>query len=289
VTIVPSTHFSFVTLKAFGDYVIAYSCIRGCAKFSTHVVGSHLRELAAAIDPEWRPIFLEHHEPSVPAAFDVKKRGLIAAATSIFGLRKAISQLPEDNILVFDRWTWRERLLAGRRSATYLPPADNIYLAYEQFITTHNLAPFPALRPQPEARPLPGSKVRIFASSRVDKKKMPIQLCEQLINACADRGQEAELVVLENEYPALEATRLPKIILPKSFTGMVDCIAESKRVISTDSLPAHIAEILGFRPVVVSPTDNSYWLPQSCFHTGAWSLFEDGASGVLDAINRAAG
>jgi hypothetical protein len=60
-------------------------------------------------------------------------------------------------------------------------------------------------------------------------------------------------------------------------------------VISADSLPAHIAEIKGFKPVVVSPIDNSYWLPQTSFHSGAWSLFEDGVSGILNAIDRTAG
>lgn len=286
---VPTPKFSFVTLKAFGDYAIAYSSLRGCIDATSHVVGPHLSELAVAIDLEWHPRFLDHFEPSVPAAYDVKKRGLGAATHSILGLRKAISQLPKDNILVFDSWSWREKLLAGQRPATCLPPASNIYSAYRQFLSSHNLAPADVSSFQPRD-PMPiGDKVRIFASSRVEKKKMPLALCEQLIGVLADRGDEAELVVLEGEYPELEATPLPKLILPKSFKGMVDCVAESKLVISTDSLPAHIAEVQGLRPVVVSPIDNSYWLPQTSFDTGAWSLFEQGVSGILDAINRTVG
>lgn len=280
---------SFVTLKAFGDYVIAYSSLRGCIEASSHVVGSHLRELAAAIDPEWHPVFLNHHEPSVPAAFDVKKRGLTSAAHSMFELRKAISQLPQDNALVFDTWTWREKFLTARRPATCLPPAPNIYLAYDAFLEAQALPCIATSSPRPIVQTPKGSKVRIFPSSRVEKKKIPLALCGQLIGAFAQRGEEAELVVLENEYPALEATCLPKVILPKSFKGMVDCVAGSKLVISADSLPAHIAEIKGFRPVVVSPIDNSYWLPQTSFHNGAWSLFEQGVSGIMDAIDRAAG
>jgi hypothetical protein len=286
---VPTPKFSFVTLKAFGDYVIAYSCLRGCIDATSHVVGPHLSELAAAIDLEWHPVFLDHFEPVVPAAYDLKKRGLGAAAHSILGLRKAISQLPKDNILVFDSWSWREKLLAGQRPATWLPPAPNIYSAYSQFLSSHNLVSADVSSFQLRA-PMPiEGKVRIFASSRVEKKKMPLALCEQLISVLAERGDEAELVVLESEYPELEATPLPKLILPKSFKGMVGCVAESKLVISTDSLPAHIAEVLGLRPVVVSPIDNSYWLPQTTFDTGAWSLFEHGVSGILDAINRTVG
>ncbi len=281
--------FSFVTLKAFGDYVIAYSSLRGCIAASSHVVGSHLRELAVAIDPGWQPVFINHHEQSVPAAFDVKKRGFTKAACSMLQLHKAISQLPQDNVLVFDRWTWREKMLAAGRLATCLPPAPNIYSAYDAFLRSHELPCIASSSLRPIAQRPKGNKVRIFASSRLEKKKIPLALCEELICALAQRGEEAELVVLENEYPALEAMRLPKLILPKSFKGMVDCVAESKLVISADSLPAHIAEIKGFKPVVVSPIDNSYWLPQTSFHSGAWSLFEDGVSGILNAIDRTAG
>ena len=288
-TKVPMRTFSFVTLKAFGDYVITYCSLRGCIDASSHVVGSHLRELAVAIDPDWHPVFLEHHESSVPAAFDVKKRGLPAAGYSMFELRKAILQLPEDNILVFDRSTWREKLLTARRPATCLPPAPNIYSAYDAFLKSQQLSRAASSPNLPIARTPKGNKVRIFASSRLEKKKIPLALCEQLIRALAQRGEDAELVALENEYPALEATLLPKLILPKSFKGMVDCVAESKLVISADSLPAHIAEIYGLRPVVVSSIDNSYWLPRSSFDSGAWSLFDQGASGILDAIDKTGG
>lgn len=286
---VPTPKFSFVTLKAFGDYVIAYSSLRACIDATSHVVGPHLSELAVAIDLEWHPRFLDHFELSVPAAYDVKKRGLGAAANSILGLRKAISQLPKDTILVFDSWTWREKLLARGHPAACLPPAPNIYSAYSQFLLSHNSASAAVSSSHPKALTPRGNKVRIFASSRVEKKKIPLALCEQLISALTERGDEAELVVLESEYPELEATPLPKLILPKGFRGMVDCVAESKLVISTDSLPAHIAEVHGLRPVVVSPIDNSYWLPQTSFDTGAWSLFEHGVSGILDAINRTVG
>lgn len=281
--------FSFVTLKAFGDYVIAYSSLRSYMEGSSHVVGSHLRALALAINPEWHPVFLEHQEASVPAAFDVKKRGLRAAASSTLELRKAISRLPEGRVLVFDRWTWREKLLAAQRPAMCLPPAANIYLAYQEFFKSQNLRLAFAQSPRLVARAPRGSKVRIFAGSRLEKKKIPLALCEQLISALAQRGEEAEVVALENEYPALEAAPLPKLILPHSFTGMVNCVAESKLVISADSLPAHIAEIYGLKPVVVSPIDNSYWLPRSSFDSGAWSLFDQRAPGILDAIDKTGG
>jgi hypothetical protein len=281
--------FSFVTLKAFGDYVIAYSNLRYSIKASTHIVGAHLGELAKAVDPEWCPIVLSQQELSVPAAFDVRKKGLIAAAHSLSGLRKAISQLPDNNILVFDRWTMRERLLAGRRPATCLPSAPNIYMAYKAFLESNGLASIEtSLLPSISQRPR-GNKVRIFASSRLEKKKMPLALCKQLLAELGQRGEDVELVALAHEYPELEASNLPKRILPKDFQGMIDCVAESKRVISSDSLPAHIAELYGLKPVVVSPIENSYWLPQTSFDTGAWSLFDHGSSGVMAAIERADG
>ncbi len=284
----PVQKFGFLTLKAFGDYVIAYASLRGRIEPSAHLVGSHLSELAAAIDGQWHPTMIAHSERSVPSVFDVRKKGIPASIKSLVELRRTISKTPADNILVFDRLTAREKLLAGGRPAKCLPAARNIYLAYEDFLDSNGLPPSARLAPLPIAKATEGSKIRIFASSRLEKKKLPLDLCTRLVSVLNRRGEDVEIISLEAEYPELEASNLPKRILPKSFKGMVDCVASSKRVISSDSLPAHIAELRGFRPVVVSPVDNSYWLPRTSFNTGAWSLFDQGVSGVLDAIERSA-
>lgn len=280
--------FSFLTLKAFGDYVIAYASLRGRVDASSHFAGAHLVELARAIDPHWCPTIIEHSETSVPAIFDVRKKGIVAATQSLWGLRGAVSRVPKGTVLVFDQVKIREKLLAGARASIGLPAACNIYLAYEAFFDSNGLVANISVPSMSIADTAQRSKVRIFASSRLEGKRLPVALCAGLISALASRGEEAELVILKDEYPELEATDLPKRVLPKSFKGMVDCVAESKFVISSDSLPAHIAELQGFRPVVVSPVDNSYWLPRSSLDTGAWSLFEHGVSGVLDAIKRGA-
>lgn len=276
---------SFVTLKAFGDFVIAYNCLQGRIDSSAHYIGEHLQELARAVDINWLPRILEHGEQSIPAAFDIRKQGLTAAAQSIIGLRRAIEKIPSGSLLVFDRLTTRAKIIANGRAATCLPAEPNIYLAYDAFLEAHGkLVSIPAT---PNTGRSGDGKIRIFAGSRIDAKKIPLALCHSLVRELKRRYEIVEIVALVGEYPALEASNLPKLILPRGFDRMINVVGESRAIISADSLSAHLAELKGFTPVVVSPVVNSYWLPRSSFQKASWSLFHQGVSGVLGALERA--
>lgn len=281
------TDFAFLTLKAFGDYAIAYANLNGLLEPSSHFIGSHLAELANAIDGDWQPSILTHGDRSVPAAYDVRKRGVVAAGFSMVQLRDSISRVDGAKILVFDRLTFRERCLAGKRAAVCLPPAPNINIAYEAFCETHDLGRALPGAPQFAASAGRGNVARIFAGSRIANKKIPVALCEALSLRLAKQGLKVETIVIEGEYPEIECSTVPLKVLPRGFRGLMDHVASADLVISADSLPAHLAAIAGRKVVVASPVANPYWLPKTCFESGAWSLFSDGVDGVLRAIDRA--
>lgn len=275
---------SFLTVKAYGDFVIAYNCLRGRINSSEHYIGQHLQELARSVDDKWRTSILKHGEQSVPAAFDAKKQGLVAAAKSLISLRRAVASIPNDSVLVFDHLTARAKIIANGRPAISLPKEQNIYLAYDAILDAHGkLGPAPGTRDIGKT----GAKVRIFAGSRIDAKKIPLQLCDALVREIHGRNETAEVVALAGEYAALEASDLPKLILPRGFDQIINVVAESKVVISADSLTAHLAELKGHRPVVLSPAVNSYWLPRTSFQLRSWALFDQGISGALSALERA--
>src|SRR3546814_823984 len=89
--------------------------------------------------------------------------------------------------------------------------------------------------------------------------------------------------VLQDERPDLDG--LPHLCtIPRNFGAMVGALKDVSLVISSDSMPAHMAEFLQKPVFVLSPVPNPYWLPLASFQTSAWSLFEDAKSdpSVLD-------
>ncbi len=275
----------FVTLKAFGDYVIAYASLRGRVDGHHHLIGAHLAELAHAIDPDWPASLVGHAEHGVPAVYDIRKRGARAALKSALDLRRGLA-VPARNAaaLVFDRVTMRERLLAAPARLMALPSADNIYQAYAAFLDANGAR---AGVPAKATRNRAGQGVGIFAGSRIVAKRIPVPLCKDLLSLWSAPDRHARIIVLAGEYPEIEQSSLPVEIVPRSFASMIEAVARCAIVISADSLPAHLADLAGQSPVVLTPRENSYWLPPSTFASRAWALFDDGVDGAVRALDRA--
>jgi ADP-heptose:LPS heptosyltransferase len=97
-----------------------------------------------------------------------------------------------------------------------------------------------------------------------------VRLVEQLLQA----GMTCEVIELAGEGYALPAG-LPVHRLERNFGALIEAVRGSSLVITADSLPGHLAEYFGLPAYIVTPRENSYWLPLSCFNDHAWSLFED--------------
>jgi hypothetical protein len=130
-----------VQLKAFGDCVIASAAadrvIAEDRAALTLVIGEHLRPLCHAIAPRVGIVAVDTRENGVPSLFDLRRNGVPAAIRSAWDLRNAVARatIPKDSQFAFDRLGWRERWIRGRYPAVALPPATNIYDAYDQLLT----------------------------------------------------------------------------------------------------------------------------------------------------------
>lgn len=272
-------------VKAFGDLVIACAVLDQAAPAHRErlilLVGDHLAELAAALEPAVAVLVVPTGEPGVPAVFDARKAGWQRALTSAFTLRRAVarSSLPRHVPLLFDQVSLRERWISGSHVAIAAARgADNIYSGWRAGLESRGVTFSPVADRAGEA----AHAVAICPGSRIAAKNLPMALVAGLVDTLVERGMAPRLVLLAGERPDLEASALPKEIVPRSFAAMIAAVRRADAVIGADSMPAHIAERFG-RPVYVfSPQPNLYWLPQSAFERNNWALIGNGvASGHL--------
>ncbi|ALS59541.1 hypothetical protein AT302_07025 [Pandoraea norimbergensis] len=279
---------ALVSLKAFGDLVIARAALRQAGSAADDVqmfIGEHLIELHEALSPRAGTRVIEHG-PGVPAFFDVKKAGAVSAMCSGVKLRKSLRTLTaaSDTTLVFDRLGARERFLAGRAPSMALPASQNIYRAYMQLLGTAASAPSVTTSANAVATPCLGDRpplVGIFPGSRIAAKQLPPDLIAWIAHKCRAAGADVEVFCLEGEPLAPQSPVYKTTVVPRRFSAMLQAVGSVDRVVSADSMPAHLAEFVA-RPVfVASPVTNTYWLPLSSLEHDRWALF--GELALLEA------
>jgi hypothetical protein len=269
-----------VSLKAFGDFVIALHTlrnVRGLPPGSTQLrllAGEHLRDLARILGVEQEVVFVPSGS-GLPAAFDFKRRGLLRGLASLLELRRSLRGLPRDCQLVFDWREWRENFIGSPYRRWGLVRAPNVYLALAGRLRLLGFdLPELAGTASATAPSLTRGLARIFPSSRNDDKCFPVAVTARLVDQLSRAGMACEVIDLEGEGQQLPSG-LPVRSLKRNFGSLTQAVSASDLVVTADSLPGHLAEYYGLPVYVLSPKDNSYWLPLSCFIGGAWSAFQD--------------
>lgn len=268
---------TIVTLKAFGDFVIACNASRRIQleignNAPKIVAGEHVRSLASALGLDTTVRFIgDDSWTDVPAVFDVRKNGILLALKSLMDLRHQINELPASMELVFDNLGWRERFIGGGLLLQSLPvESGNIYIAYDHFFESLGYRVLDA-----------GSKTKhkvsraiIIPGARMVHKIIPASLIADIVVQLEENDIETCVVVLEGE-----SINLPLGInvkrLPRSFEALIAAIQASELVISADSLPSHLSEFLDVPVFVSSPAPNPYWLPRSAYLENGWATFAD--------------
>ena len=279
----------FASLKAFGDFVIQLSVLKRASsdtlKLPCIAIGTHLLELRDALLPDVDFVEIAGSDALVPAAFDIKKQGYRAAARSLLRLRRQVGALPvaAGVPIAFDRLGWRESFIAGRRPALSLQSraADNIYNAYEALLRSlgYAVCARPALPNAKAAAPIVG----LFPGSRIAAKVWTTQAVSQMVDRCAAAGCEARVFLLEGER--LDRSMAMVQTVPRRFACMVSAVRSVDRIVSADSLPAHLAEYLDQPVFVLSPVANPYWLPQSAWRADRWAVIDEPAAAMrIDAF-----
>ena len=267
---------ALVSLKAFGDFIIARWALRQLDTGTTNVTlitGDHLAELDAALGSRVGTRCIRHGEGGVPAIFDMKRLGVCRGLSSALRLRRMIHELnlPPQTSLVFDKVSLRESFIAAALPTMTLPGAKNIYLAYSELLgMTANLEKARAATLLNKS----STRVGIFPGSRKPAKTLPAEVVTRLIDICRSAGAQPTVFALEGEVNYLPPG-LPVVNVQRRFEAMVQAVRSVGTVISADSMPAHMAEYFGCPVFVVSPVPNHYWLPISCLVTGRWALFDN--------------
>ena len=265
---------TFVSLKAFGDFVIACHALRRVKRSKATapavVAGDHLRALASAIGFEKATFLTAERSGDVPAAFDLRRRGLAAGVRSLVSLRRQFAQLSGDGCYVFDRLGWRERFLVAKSARMALPESANIYEAYATALANagHIIDDVPA------SSNLAIRSAVIVPASRLVEKTIPADTISAMAEQLTSRGIALEVLLLEGDR-ALVPTQLASTTIPRRFPALIERLKAFDLVISADSLAAHLAEFHGIKCFVVGPRPNRYWLPASCLRSEGWCLFGD--------------
>jgi hypothetical protein len=266
--------FSFASLKSYGDFLIALQSIRAIDAPKDQrpglISGTHVAPLQKALAPDDVDVRLIDvgARSDVPALFDIRKRGLLAAASSLVGLRRQLSSLAAEQRLVFDARGLKERWICPNLDC--LPAAANIYLAYADYVSVQGLA----LKPAPATLARRPSRALVVPGSRVGRKVLPVAVIQQLSDMLGQRGFDTAVLLMPGEAaqlpPNVQVTRVER-----SFEALVAAIAAADVIISSDSLPAHIAGYVGRPMFVVTPEFNRYWLPPQAFSADSTATFDD--------------
>lgn len=284
----PLQSIAIANFKSFGDFVIAHSVLHRVAEGSKQRVRlistSHVRDLNAILPVDVCVTLMSAGEGRIPALYDVRKRGTLAATRSALSLRREFRSIERgrDETLAFDVVGVRERFISGNWPlAGPRRVASNIYDTYRQFLGERRITIVSA--PAPACNGV-ARTVGIFPESRHVAKRLTDQALSVIFDRVARTGMEARLFILDGDvrpkpgYPGVQD-------IPRNFASLASALTSVDCVITADSLPGHLAEYLG-RPVfVASPAPNEYWLPQKCFASRHWGVFADPA-GLASSLDR---
>ena len=265
------------SLKSFGDFVISLSAIKSVQPHLKNpppiiLAGRHLEALAVALGASVHIQFISNGtETDVPSAFDIRKRGKVAAIRSLLHLRHELSVLDRDRYLVFDRIGWRERFISSGHSLIELPrDSNNIYLDYDRklvdlgyAVAVNNVVSTQLVR---QAVIVPGS--------RLTHKVIPLEVIASIDAELRERGFQVTVITLSDETVAVPPS-VHSIVLPRRFDALAAAVKATDMVISADSLSAHLGEYYGLPTFVVNFAPNLYWLPRSAYLSNGWATFDD--------------
>ena len=274
---------AIASFKAFGDFVIAH-CVASAIREHRHCVrilaGSHLDALAGVVPDGVTVTRVQVRDDLLPPLFDARLHGVSAALRSGIELEKALTLVERrsSETLLVDRACWRSRWIARSWPIASIDGGEpNIYVGYARALEEHG---FPVSL---ESAPLPlrGRRVGIFPGSRIPSKAIPANVLHVVMRAIERAGFSPSVLRIDGEG---SIDGVPFTTIPRTFKSLRDALNGLDVVVSADSLAAHLAEYVGRRVFVVSPSRNPYWLPHRCFEQSHCGLFA--ASDLEIALRR---
>jgi hypothetical protein len=278
-----------VSVKGFGDLVIALTCLARVRPECRHrinlLVGRHLQPLLAVLDAPFGSTVVDHPDAGPAALFQVRSRSPLAVLRSAVGVRRGLRRASAANgrVLVFDEMDIRHRFLASGKPVRSLPPSDNLYRSWALFLDGEKLtAPARAAVPVPHGR-----RLHIFPGAREAERRFSLDLLRALVSEARQAGLEPVVYTVDGELPELNDGSLPLEVMARDFGRTLAAVSAADRVISADSMTAHLAEHLHKPVYVLAPREKFFWLPLSAATAGRHALFgQPSAETTLPAFLR---
>jgi ADP-heptose:LPS heptosyltransferase len=265
-------------LRSYGDYVIMLNSIKNSSikENITIIVSKHLEPLHQALNTNFSNNFI-----FIFKDFGINK-GLLSFFTNrhffsfnsiheILKLSKSLKSLKINKEKLFLEHHKRKFLLSVflSRKLYFLYKSGNVYDAFGSFFGFESINKTFQL-----SEVHPKRKVLIFPDSRKKHKVINVETMSQLSSSLTNLNVEFKIAKFgqkNNEYSALNNQ-----LVYRDFKELILLISECDFVISSDSVPVHIAEFLEKQHIILYNDKINYnWLTPFAKKYHMFSTFKE--------------
>ena len=266
---------NIVVLRSYGDYVILLNSLRNTTiKQPIHlIVSSHLQLLHDALKLDL-PINIHISftnfkiQNGILSFFTNKHFFSLATIKELISLRQYFKNKKKENYFLEH---WQKSLLLQfflGIKLKFIYSKDNVYNCFDKFFEVQ-----PVLNQDPSFTLNSSSTVIIFPDSRKRNKIIGSTTISTLVMALDQKGVQYKIAKfssgIENKKGMLNE------IGYSNFIDLVEIIKKADFIISSDSLPVHIAELY-HKPhwILYNQKINTNWLTPSSSSLNYYSTFE---------------
>ncbi|HEV8409464.1 MAG TPA: glycosyltransferase family 9 protein [Gemmatimonadaceae bacterium] len=259
-----------ISLLSYGDNLISLTLLsRLRDRSGIAIVGSaHTAQIAGFFPGLDIPVSVEFD--SVPAFYDVRMRGVMAAVREAITFRRRMARwVRAGDSLILEHDDARSRALLRFPGVTLFEPkrVANVYEDRRSMLQTvfnQQIALEPA-----RVLSAPPRRVTINPASRVRQKSMPSRILSVLVSSLKARDIEIQLIDPEQEHRAL-ASRVDGHHVGTTLDEAVALIRRSDLYIGADSLLMHFAYYCGTPAIVLFNETNLYFAPPGVAEQGSY-------------------
>jgi ADP-heptose:LPS heptosyltransferase len=259
-----------ISLLSYGDNLISLTLLsRLRDRSGIGIVGSaHTAQIAGFFPGLDIPVSVEFD--SVPAFYDMRRRGIVAAARDAVTFRQRMARRirPGDS-LILEHDDVRSRALLRFPGVTLFEPkrGANVYEDRRSLLQTV----FDQSIPLEPARGLSASprRVTINPASRIREKSVPSRILAVLVSSLKARDVYVQLIDPEREHGTL-TNRVDGYHINTSLDEAVALVRQSDLYIGADSLMMHFAYYCATPAIVLFNETNLYFAPPGVAEQGMY-------------------
>ena len=266
---------NILVLRSYGDYVILLNSLRNTTiKQPIHlIVSNHLQLLHEALDLDL-PINIHISfvnfkiQNGILSFFTNKHFFSLGTIKELISLRQYFKGKKNENYFIEHRQKSLLLQFFLGIKLKFIYHKNNVYNSFHKFFEVQ-----PILNEQPSFILNSSSTVIIFPDSRKKNKMVNQKTISTLVMALDQKAVQYKIAKfsdgIENKNGMLNE------ISYSNFTDLVEIIKKADFIISSDSLPVHIAELY-YKPhwILYNHKINTNWLTPSSSSSNYYSTFE---------------